>query len=309
MFKPIEKTELNHISLTGMRSLVLIGLLTEAPLSLEEIRQVFLDLNLIEESSSLDTIRIDIKTIKNAGCKLSRPTPSNGHKYELLEHPFALKLTEDDIKYFKKVYNKIKAYAEIKALIEYDELINKIAKHIYDEDIKNKFIGISAFKYFPKNFIKDLIIDCKNEHTLQLIYTKPPHYKEYEKEVIAQKLIFNNDQVYLHCYDKSIQKTLVLNVKRIIKILSRKTKGGTPDIKTTTVKFHLKDFDIDSLTENEIIVEHIDNDCIVEGNYYNKFLAIQRILSFGSKCTVLEPLDFRAEIITKLKKMRDVYGS
>ena len=42
MFKPADKTELNQISLTGMRAIVLIGLLIEAPRTLEEIREKFI---------------------------------------------------------------------------------------------------------------------------------------------------------------------------------------------------------------------------------------------------------------------------
>lgn len=308
MLKPIKKEELNNISLTGMRSLVLLSLLIKAPRSLDEIREAFLELQLIDKNCSNDTLRIDINTIKSIGCKLSRPTPNNNHKYELLDHPFSLKITNEDIRYFKKVYSRLKVEADIKILMEFDELINKIAEHISDIEIKENFIGISAFKYFEDAFIKDLLNDCKKEHTLELLYRKPPSKNEYIKEVIAQKLVFNNDQVYLHCFDKSIRESIVLNVKRIVKVISRKMKENSPDFKYVTVKFHLKDFDIDTLTDSEMIIESSENGCIVEGNYYNKFLAIQRMLSFGSKCTVLEPSEIRAEIITKLKEMRKIYG-
>ena len=307
MLRPVKKEELNNISLTGMRSLVLLSLLIKAPRSLDEIREAFLEMRIIDESCSKDTLRIDINTIKSIGCKLSRPTPNNNHKYELLDHPFSLKITDEDIRYFKKVYSRLKADANIKMLIEFDELINKIAEHIYDTETKEKFLGISAFKYYRDNFIKDLISDCKNERTLELLYRKPPSKNEYKKEVIAQKLVFNNDQVYLHCFDKSVRQSIVLNIRRIVKILSRKTKENSPDLKYITVKFHLKDFDIDALTDEEIVIEYNENGCIIEGNYYNKFLAIQRMLSFGSKCTVLEPFEIREEIITRLKEMRKIY--
>lgn len=309
MFKPIEKNELNQISLTGTRSIVLIGLLIAAPRSLKEIRETFLSLNLIDINHSDDSLRIDINTIKSMGCELSRPTPSNSYKYELLDHPFSLKITDEDIRYFKKVYNRLKADANIGLLLEYDELINKIARHIYNTEMKEKFIGISAFKYFNTDFIKELINDCKNEKTLEIIYHKPPTNKEYKKEVIAQKLVFNNDQVYLHCYDKSIQKSIVLNAKRILKILSRTIKGGAPDIKTVQIKFILNDFNVDLLNDEEIIVGTTNDGYIVEGSYYNEFLALQRILSFGSNCIVIEPIDFKEKVISKLKEMRNVYGN
>ena len=60
--------------------------------------------------------------------------------------------------------------------------------------------------------------------------------------------------------------------------------------------------------ENEVILENRDDGYIIEGRYYNDFLAAQRILSFGANCTVLEPQEFREKIIQKLINMRNVYN-
>ena len=309
MFKPVEKSELNQISLTGLRSIILLGLLIAAPRSLEEIREAFLEYKIIDKTQSNDILRIDLNTLKSIGCKISRSSPKTNHKYVLLEHPFSLKFTDEDFKYFKKVYERLKVDSDIKTLMEFDELIRKISNHIHSNEMQEKFLGISAFKYFSSDFIKELLIDCKQEKTLELTYKKTSREKEYQKEVIAQKLVFNNDQLYLHCFDKSINKSIVLNARRIIKILSRKLKGGAPDIKKFTVKFLLKDFNLEYLTEEESVVEFLNDECIVEGSYYNEFLAMQRILSLGSSCTVLEPIDFRNKIINKLKEMRNIYGN
>ena len=45
-----------------------------------------------------------------------------------------------------------------------------------------------------------------------------------------------------------------------------------------------------------------------EGEYHNDFVAVQRMLSFGSNCTVLEPQAIREKIIEKLKNMRKNYN-
>ena len=186
MFKPLVKDELNQISLTGVRSIILLGLLIAAPRSLEDIRQAFLEVNIIKTSSN-DILRIDINTLKSIGCEIARPTRKNGYKYVLLEHPLSLKITEDDIKYLKKVYNRIKAEVDLKLLIDFDELFNKIACHIYDEKIKEKLIGITALKRLNINFIKELFYDCKYERTLEILYKKTSSENEYRKEVVAQK--------------------------------------------------------------------------------------------------------------------------
>ena len=57
------------------------------------------------------------------------------------------------------------------------------------------------------------------------------------------------------------------------------------------------------------MLESAEGGWIVEGRYYNEFFAVQRILSFGASCTVLEPSELREEVIRKLKSMRNVYNA
>ena len=70
----------------------------------------------------------------------------------------------------------------------------------------------------------------------------------------------------------------------------------------------LKNSGKEVLEENEQIIETTDDGIIVEGKYYNDFIAAQRILSFGANCIVYEPEDFKQDIIQKLKSMRRVYN-
>jgi predicted DNA-binding transcriptional regulator YafY len=61
------------------------------------------------------------------------------------------------------------------------------------------------------------------------------------------------------------------------------------------------------LENNEEIIEKTEDGFLIEGFYFNDFLATQRVLSFGSKCTVIEPLEFKKTIINKIKEMRNIY--
>lgn len=72
MFKPADKSELNQVSRTGLRGIVLLGLLIEAPRSLKEIREIFTDLNIFEPEHSDDILRIDINTLKASGCEITK---------------------------------------------------------------------------------------------------------------------------------------------------------------------------------------------------------------------------------------------
>ena len=101
---------------------------------------------------------------------------------------------------------------------------------------------------------------------------------------------------------------MVLNLKRIKSILSRRENDDNIQVKNIHVKFFLKSFGLNDILENEKIVEKQENGMIVEGEYHNEFVAVQRMLSFGANCTVLEPQAIREKIIEKLKNMRKNYN-
>lgn len=306
MYKSAEKTELNQISLTGTRALALVGLLIIAPRSLEEIRDAFIRMKIMEESHSNDILRIDINTLKIMGCEISRASAKTNYKYVLGKHPFALKITREEVNALKKAYKKVKETKNFKLLLEYDELFQKIASRCEPES-KEWLLGISDLRHYNVQMVKDLMLDCQQQRILDLIYANPTAKEDSKKEIMAQKLVMQNDKVYLYCYDMKKEKTLVLNLRRIKSIVTRKLQKGGVEPKLTKVKFHLKGWGVETISEGEKIVEQNSDGCTVEGNYYTEFLAVQRILSFGADCTVLEPEDFKDVIVSKLKEMRKIY--
>ena len=308
MLKITEKTELNQISLTGTRALALLGLLMDAPRTFEEIKQSFINFKIMEPSDCDDIIRIDLNTLRTMGCEITRASAKTGYKYVLKKHPFALTITEEEIVTLKKVYKKLKERISIYTLLKYDELFKKLANHVSDEKIKEELFGLSILKSMNLELIKELIEDCKQQKVLTLEYLTPSAKEASRKEIAAQKVVFKNDKVYLYGYDFDKKEASILNVKRIQKILSKVLKGSGIEFKTTCIKFFLKSFGVAEIDDDEKIVETLENGFIVEGKYYNEFLAAQRILSFGSACTVLEPQDFRKKIIQKLKSMRNNYN-
>ena len=307
MIKTSEKTELNQISLTGMRALVLLGLLMEAPRTLEEIRDVFKELNVMEDSNSSDILRIDLNTLRTMGCEITKANAKTKYRYVLTKHPFTLNITSEEISTLKKVYKKIKNSSNLLLILKYDELFKKLANYIGDNNVREELYGISALKNYEISLINDLLDDCKENKLLKLTYMSASSKEAKEKEITALKLVYQNDKIYLYGYDHQKQESVVLNIKRIKSILSRIIGSKGVDVKTTQVKFFLKSFGVTEIQEGETITETSEDGLTVEGVYHNEFLAIQRILSFGSDCTVIEPEEFREKIIQKLKSMRKIY--
>ena len=308
MVKTAEKIELNQISLTGIRALVMIGLLIKKPYSLEEIKNTFIDLKIMDKSHSDDIVRIDLNTIKLMGCEIERCSAKTNFKYVLKKHPFTFKTSIEELKIIKKVYNIAKQNANLETLIKYHEIFEKISKYICDQELKEMMLGISVLKYYNIQEIKDLVIDSKNNVTLNLYYKKPNSKSAYRKQIILQEVVCKNDKIYLYGYDLDKKDSTVLHLLRVESIISKTYEKHNLEKKQTIVRFILKNFEIDNLNSNEIIIENKDSIYTIEGIYHNNFLAIQRMLSFGNKCTVLEPCEIKNDIIKKIKEMRKIYG-
>ena len=308
MFVSQEKLDVTQISLTGTRALVLIGLLISAPQSFEEIKQKFLEMGLFEEKSSKDILRIDIGTIKSMGCELSRPCASNGYRYSLQKHPFSLVLTKDDVKLLKRAYNKLKNNLTLETLYDFDDLFRKIANHVYDEEIKEELLGISILKYYDVQELKEVSSDCKEQKIFELVYRNQETKKETLKKIKVQRLVFQNDKIYLYGYDFEKQDSTVLMYKRIKKVISKTDDEKVIKPKNFLAKYELRNVDKNELLEDENVVQQDGEICIVEGAFYNEFYATQRVLSFGSRCVVLEPFEFRVFVIEKLRAMKEVYN-
>ena len=308
MFDINEKNELNQISLTGIRALVLIGMLIKAPRSLDEIRSAFIELNIHDKNNSDDILRIDLNTLKLMGCEISRASQKTNYKYVLSNHPFSLKINNEELAAIKKIYKHLQNQSSIARLIEYDELLNKIANQVCDQKTKENILGISIFKRYNIQNIKELLADCKFNRILNLEYKKPTSNKTYKKEITAQKLVYKNDNILLYCKDNEKNEPSILNFSRIVSIFSRRKNKNDLEIKTTKIKFEIDNTETDLLEENEKIVGSSETKCIIEAEYHNDFVATQRILSLGTKCKVIEPIDFRNSIVAKLREMSANYA-
>ena len=203
MFKIAEKSELCQISLTGVRAIVLVGLLMNSPLSLEEIREKFINMQIMDSEHSNDILRIDLNTLRSMGCEISRSSQKTDHKYVLSKHPFALNITSEEVDILRKGYKRIKSTLDVKALYDYDRLFKKISEYISDENIKEEILGISNLsKYETKIDINDLDYDCKSKRIIKILYKSPVSKSSREIEVTAQELVLRNNKLYLLGYDK-----------------------------------------------------------------------------------------------------------
>ena len=309
MIEKAEKEELNQISLTGIRSLVLLKLLIEAPRSLEDIRKAFIGYNIMLDKNSDDILRIDINTLRSIGCVISRADHRTDNKYVLKKHPFKMDINSDEVGVIKRAFNKIKENADISTLTLYDNLFKKIAPHISDDEVKESLLGISPLKKYSSQILDELKSVCDKKTIVKLLYKVPTLSTPTEKEIVADNIKLQNDKLYLYGVDKQSNQPVYINIKRILKVLSKYKSYESYSVEPVVVRFKLTEFGVSGLMDEEV-VESGDKltGFVIRGQYHNEFYAIQRILSFGLKCTVIEPDDFKEKIIQVLKSMKEVYN-
>jgi len=304
-----EKDDLNQISLTGIRSLILLKLLIEAPRSLEDIRKAFIKYNIMLDKNSDDILRIDINTLRKIGCDISRADHRTNNKYVLINHPFKIDINNDEVNVVKRVFNKIKENADISTLTLYDNLFKKIATHIADDKVRESLLGISPLKKYSSQILDELRTVCDQKTVVKLVYKTPTTNTETEKEIFADNIKLQNDKLYLYGVDKQSNQPVYLNIKRILRIISKYESDELYTTQPVVVRFKLTEFGVLGLTDDEKIESgDKSNGFVICGKYHNRFIAVQRILSFGAKCTIIEPEDFKEHIIQVLKKMKEVYN-
>lgn len=299
--------ENKQISMTAARAIIILLSLLQSPKSYEEIRQIIIDCGLIDKELSVDTIRIDINTLKTLGCSITKATKSNNHKYGLISHPFKLKMTNDEFNALDKIYNKMIKHADVSKLLGFHNLFLKLSTLVDDETIKEKLLNISVLNRENIDIIERFTKIEKKHNRIKVSY-KPPYSEDtYEYDISVEKLGMRNGKLYVYCQNHSTGKRSFLNVSRIKEIIDAKFDRESGSGLDTLVKFKLKSYQNYELEDNECIIEKHDDYIIVSGRYFNDFIAFQRMLSFADDCTVLEPSKMKEMIITKLKEMRAIY--
>ncbi len=306
MFKFDEQCNPRQISLTGVRAIVILALLNIKPCTFEEIKDFLISSNIVTREYSIDTIRIDLNTLKYIGCDISKATKTTNNMYILRSHPFQLTLDEEEVEALAKIYKNIYKNLSIERLLEYDNLFEKLSDSVKDENIKEYLRGISVLKGLDKELINELLRDSYKNTRLTIEY-KPGASKTVEYDITVEKLGFRSDKLYIYCYNHTINKRTFLNFSRLKGILARALRSDKVNTDDVFVEFELKNSQNYVLEETEEVLSQDGETLKVKGAYYTDFIALQRMLSFGPDCVVLSPSNFKEKIVEKLQSMRAQY--
>ncbi len=298
----------NLMSLSGFKGIFIFSLLIEKPCSYNDIIKEFENNEYINETASKDTIRIYFNSLKSIGCVIKSYKVNKITKYYIEKTPFDLKITDEQINALIYVFKSISKSIDLSDYLILKSFFDKIFLYIKDQTLKDEFNSISPINYLDKNLIDELVRCAQNNTAIKILYNSKISGREKYIDILLNKIYISNNKLYISGINseyKNYSSFLVSRIRRIEKVNVPIDKLKVP---TLVVQYHLSVTDLDfEPLDYEKIVSSTEDGVIIEATTENKFELIQRILYFGSKCKVISPNNFKKEIISCLKRMKEGY--
>ncbi len=299
----------NLMSFSGFKAMLIFSMLVQSPKTYEELKRALENNEYLKETVSIDTIRIYMNSLKKIGCNIKKNYEGRTVKYYIDSHPFELKITDKQVDSIIKVYNAIAKSIEISDFLVLNDFFNKILPYISNEDLKLKLKNLSPINNINYNLILELMEYTENNTEITILYNAKNSGKKKQIDILADKMNVINGKLYLMGYNSEYQNYAEFLVSNIIKIVSvnlQSPKLTSPEY-TVRYEYFKEDNSIFEPMEIETIEEETESHIIVKIKTRNKFIIMQRILSHSNKCKVISPENYKQEIISILKSMKEGY--
>lgn len=298
----------NLMSLTGYRTLVILDALMESPKTNDEINDYLFNNQYIKERFSSDTLRIYINSLRVIGCEITRANKSNNQKYELLSHPFSYDIPKVQLKALSKLYRSLYDKITIDNIILAEDFFKKISNLVENEATRNYLTTHSILKNINRSVLDDLLLHCAKKNQIVFLYNSPRSGVK-EIEIIADKLSFKSEKLYLWGSNLTHKEYSYFLVEKIIEISSIKFKKDGEVFPSLKVVYELSN-NPDYIPEpDEKILSKINDTYTIEINSKNEFSLIQRLLSKANDCKIISPESLKSKVKEKLNKMRENYAN
>ena len=304
----LEKTKKFWISITGYRTLLILKSLMVRSYTIDELVEILKNDSITNKAVSKDTVRIAINTLKSVGCKILRPNKANNYKYQLIKHPFSLKISDKELKTFTMLRDKIAEKIKYDYVFKMNYLYEKLISLTLNEEQIDYVNNTQPLKKINKKILKDITNQQIIGKKVQIKYLSP-NFGEEDIEVIPQKITYESGKIYLRCYIFKYETNSLLNVERILKINSIDMFNIYNKNSSYKVVYELcgNSKNIFKVQKNEKIISGNTNSIKVEALVDNEFLFIQRLLLFGTDFKIISPDFFREKLIDKIKLIQKGY--
>lgn len=297
----------NLMSFSGFKALLIFSLLLEGPKTYSDLQKAIIEHPYLQESVSIDTLRVYLNSLKKVGCDIKKITKNHVTWHYIEKVPFSLKITDRQVKSIIKLFKSITKSISLDDFFVLQSFLKKISPYVLNEDLRCNFEKISPLSNIDPKLINDLMKYTRNNNEITVLYNSP-NSGQKQITILSDKLSINNEKLYLYGFNSEYQNYSSFLVSNILKILSVNLKKPTLDLPILTVVYELdtdcEDFE---LLKCEKILNETKSKFTIELSSKNKFDMIQRILYFSNKCKVISPSDFREEIINYLRQMKEGY--
>ena len=300
----------NLISFTGYRALILFKLLTESPKSYEDIRSYFETNPYIQELFSMDSLRMYLNNLKVAGCTVEKTVIDKIPRYYVPKNPFNLKITPEQKKSLIKIYKTLTQNLAVEEIVQLDNLLLKLVQYIDDENFVNDYKKVSVLKRENTEIVTKLQKCCETKKRIIVSYNSP-HSGIKDIEMITQKLLYHNNKLYLRAKGLEYKDETDFLISRIIEIKEIKEVTNTEANQIApklSVIYKLKtNGTVPDLESGEKLLEIDQSYATIMISGSNSFYINQRLLEYGSSCTVISPTDYKENFLKQLKEIRGNY--
>ena len=302
------KNNYTNINITAYRAIKILKMLIEKPCSGAEIISSLQNDEITSKSTSDDTLRITLNSLKSAGCKIARPCSRNGNKYILISHPFKQIFTKSEIKILNKIRNDFVLENNWKKVFAINDLLEKIIDLTADESSTELIRYKKPFGKIKKEIREFLLTtDVQNK---EIIMTYATSSKKKEAiNILSKKVFCEAGRIYILGWYPKRNNFAYFNAEKITEIHSVKPlkNADIKDFSKALYKISGDDAKIFQPNYDEKIIKKEKDYIIVENTVQSDFKLFQRVLSFGSDCELLEPAELKMKFAEKLKKMRARY--
>jgi len=299
-----------NISKTAYRALFVAKLLSSKPMSKEEIIEELKNNPVTKNSSSFDSFRLTLNTLKALGCEFNRPTILNNYTYFMTKSPFGLEIKDYEADILNNIRQNLAYFNDWQLLFKINLLFRKIAKLSNDENTENIFLNHEPLKNINLDLFLELLTLIRNKRTVEIQY-KSGSSENSKLKIKLDHIVYENNHLYFCGYlfkHNEYAYLEVENLKNITKIYTNSNEN-TPEINMVAR------YKIDSsiakefiLNSDEKIVEKTDDYMLIDSKVYSEFIFLQRILALGNKCELLYPENLREKLINKLKNIKKRYS-
>ena len=298
------KTKAN-ISYTGLRLIFILRELLKRPLKKSELVNL-INSNPILYSVSQDTVAIDINTLREGGIKILEPHKGSDYKYVITKHPFGLKITENNLKKLSAVKDVVLDVLDWRYIVELYKVFLKLGEYL-PENLRFEFCDFGYFNSVDLNILAKLERYCEENLEIGVLYDSKNTCKK-EIKLTVDKIEYDNSKLYLWGYSSQYKDEVYLKIAQIKKITFVRINSNKKEVseKTATYKIWGEAALNFIPKDSQTILEEGEQYLIIREKIHNEFCFIQKILSYGLECKILEPDEYKKKLLKVLKEVCEV---